>query len=96
MYIRENFFVASSGESDTRFLTSSLFHESVPLSIPWGPFWIFMEIRWHIRNFVFIGRVFVTGDKLFICVKGTDDNLSAVLLLPAIKIKFAGVVDTGD
>jgi hypothetical protein len=45
---------------------------------------------------VFIGRVFVTGDKLFICVKGTDDNLSAVLLLPAIKIKFAGVVDTGD
>jgi hypothetical protein len=45
-----------------------------------------MEIRGHIRNFVFIARVFVTGDKLFTCVEGTDDNLSAVSLLPAIKI----------
>jgi hypothetical protein len=72
MYIRENFFAASSGESDTRFLTSSLFHESVspsPLSTPWGPFWIFMDIRWHIRSFVFIAGVFIMGDKLFTCMR---------------------------
>ncbi len=42
-------------ESDTRFSTSSFFHESVspgPLSIPLGPFRIFSKIRGDIREWM--------------------------------------------
>jgi hypothetical protein len=50
------------------FLTSSFGHESDssgPLSIPLGPFRIFMQIHGGIRNFVFIASIIDTGDKLY-------------------------------
>ncbi len=84
-------------ESDTRFLTSGCFQESVspgPLSISLGPFQIFMKIGEDIHNFVFIAGLNNTGDQLFASINNTGDKLSPVSLLPAINI--AGVVDTGD
>ncbi len=59
-------------ESDTRFSNFKLFHVSVspgPLSIPLGPFLIFMKIRGDIRYFVFIA-----GVKLFIDVNDTGEK----------------------
>ncbi len=73
-------------KSDTRFSTSSFFHESVsprPLSIPLEPFWIFSKIRRDIRELMFITGVNDTGDKLFSGVNDTGKKF------------IAGVVDTG-
>ncbi len=68
--------------------TLGFFHESVspgPLSIPVGLFRIFTKIRGNIRNFVFIVGVSETGKMLFSGVNDTDDKLSPVSLLRAIK-----------
>jgi hypothetical protein len=64
-------------ESDTRFLTSGFYCDSVssgPMSIPLGPFQIFSKIRGDIHNFVFIAGVNDTGDKLVIGVNSTGDK----------------------
>jgi hypothetical protein len=71
----------------TRDFRLHFFHESVspgPLSIPLGPFQIFMTIRGDIHNFVFTTGVVDTGDKLFTVVNDKGDEVLAVLLLPAI------------
>ncbi len=74
-------------ESDTRFSISGFFHESVsprPPSIPLGPFWIFLKIRWDIREWMFIAGVNDTGGKMFSGVNDTGEKL------------FGGVNDTGE
>ncbi len=71
---KQHFFLR---ESDTRFLTSSFFHESVsprPPCIPLEHFWIFSKIRGDIRELMFITRVNYTGDKLFSGVNDTGEK----------------------
>ncbi len=74
-------------ESDTRFSTSSFFHESVsprPPSIPLEPFWICSKSRGDICELMFTTGVVDTGDKLFSGVNDTGKKF------------IAGVVDTGE
>jgi hypothetical protein len=71
-------------ESDTRFSTSSFFHESVspwPFSIRLGSFRLFSKICGDIRELMFITG---TSDKLFRGVVDTGEKF------------IAGVVDTGE
>ncbi len=59
------------------------FHNLVstgPLSIPLGPFRIFIKFRGDICNFVFINGINDTGGKLFAVVNAPAIKLSLVLL----------------